>query len=379
MPGRINFSHLTAIGEHTPVSDEPINALSPESAVDALTGSGKVPPSVWRYLLCGLNESSKEQLASMARLTSQKHFGNGVYVRALIEISSWCRNNCNYCGLRSSNTLACRYRLTKEEILQCCSHAATLGFNTFVLQGGEDPVQNDAWLASVVSDIKNHFPHKAITLSVGERTPQGYALLRSAGADRYLLRHETATQEHYAHLHPHTMSLSNRLRCLATLKELGYQVGSGFMVGSPGQGTEHLIADLMLLDELQPQMIGIGPFIPASGTPFADEKPGSIEDTLLLISLLRLRFPRALIPATTALATLCTNGTERGILAGANVVMPNITPLHVRDKYTIYNKKKSSGSESATQLSLLESKLSAIGYHIDYSRGDYPIIPHSNV
>lgn len=379
MPDSTNISSLTAIGNNTPVAYEHPGALNFESAVDALKSSDKVPLAVWRYLLCGLDTTSREQLTAMARLVSQKHFGNGIYVRALIEISSWCRNNCNYCGLRSSNTLACRYRLTKEEILQCCSHAATLGFNTFVLQGGEDPVQNDAWLASVVSDIKKRFPHKAITLSVGERTPQGYALLRNAGADRYLLRHETATPRHYAHLHPRTMSLSNRLRCLATLKELGYQVGSGFMVGSPGQGSEHLIADLMLLDELQPQMIGIGPFIPASGTPFADEKPGSIEDTLLLISLLRLRFPHALIPATTALATLCTNGTQRGILAGANVVMPNITPLHVRDKYTIYNNKMNSGSQSATQLTLLESQLSAIGYHIDYSRGDYSINPHTNV
>ena len=342
-----------------------------EKLLKELASPAKVAADVWRRLLTGTDEEQRRWLALMARSAAQGHFGNGIYVRALIEISSYCRNNCNYCGLRCGNRLAQRYRLTKEEILECCHKAAALGFNTFVLQGGEDPLQSDEWLAGVVAAIKAAFPGKAVTLSVGERTKEGYALLRNAGADRYLLRHETADSGHYSYLHPAGMSLENRLHCLENLKMLGYQVGSGMMVGSPGQTVESLVEDLMLLDSLQPQMIGIGPFIPAAGTPFAGEKPGSVADTLLLISLLRLRFPRALIPATTALATLCSDGTERGILAGANVVMPNMTPLACRNKYTIYDNKKNNGTESAGQLDLLAERLERIGYFIDFARGDY--------
>ena len=339
--------------------------------VNILQQNKDVPAYVWRTLLSHSGAEERESLASMAREVAVERFGNGIYVRALIEISSYCRNNCNYCGLRCSNGLAQRYRLAKEEILECCRRAAVLGFNTFVLQGGEDPQQDDAWLAHVVAAIRAEFPSKAITLSVGERSIDGYSQLRNAGADRYLLRHEAADAGYYLHLHPANMSLENRLQCLENLKALGYQVGSGMMVGSPGQTVEHLVEDMILLDRLQPQMIGIGPFIPAAGTPFAGEPAGSVERTLLLISLLRLRFPRALIPATTALATLCSDGTQRAVLAGANVVMPNFTPLHCRTKYSIYDNKKSSGSESAQQLDLLAAKLDEIGYHIDFSRGDY--------
>lgn len=339
--------------------------------LEHLNDSTPVPADVWRALLVLESQEQRAELARMARSVAVGHFGNGVYLRALIEISSYCRNNCHYCGLRCGNTQAVRYRLDKEQILACCSNAAALGLNTFVLQGGEDPQQSDEWLADVVSSIRAYYPEKAITLSVGERTATGYKLLRHAGADRYLLRHETASAEHYSLLHPQSMSLSNRLRCIAELRLLGYQVGSGMMVGSPGQSVEHLVEDLMLLDRLQPQMIGVGPFIPANGTPFSAESPGSVEDTLFLLSLLRLRFPRALIPATTAVASLCDNGTERAVLAGANVVMPNFTPVEVRKNYSIYNNKKCNGSESAEQLHLIGEKLGKIGYRIDLSRGDY--------
>ena len=342
-----------------------------DSLLKQLTTEAKVAAATWHALLTGLSREEKEQLSLLARRVSQKHFGNGVYVRALIEISSYCRNNCRYCGLRCGNRAAQRYRLGKDEILECCHEAAALGFNTFVLQGGEDPMQSDEWLADVVAAIRDAYPEKAITLSVGERSYKGYAMLQESGADRYLLRHETANDGHYSFLHPHTMSACNRRRCLADLKSLGYQVGSGMMIGSPGQAVEHIVEDLMFLDELQPQMIGIGPFIPASGTPFASEPSGSVEDTLLIISLLRLRFPKALIPATTALATLCNDGTQRGVLAGANVVMPNMTPSDVRDKYAIYDNKKSNGAESAQRLDLLVGKLEAIDYYVDFSRGDY--------
>ena len=338
--------------------------------VSVLTNAENVPSEVWRSLLM-LGADERREVALSAREVTEEHFGKGVFVRALIEISSHCRNNCRYCGLRASNKETVRYRLTKEQILECCRHGAALGFNTFVLQGGEDVLQTDEWLADVVRSIKECYPEKAVTLSVGERSAEGYAILRSAGADRYLLRHETACESHYSLLHPATMSCAKRKQCLQVLKKLGFQVGSGMMVGSPGHGTDELVADLMFLDTLKPAMIGIGPFIPASGTPFAMEEPGDVETVLLLISLLRLRFPKALIPATTALATLCENGTERGVLAGANVVMPNVTPQAYAANYTIYNNKKYHDSESATQLEILEKRLEAIDRHIDYGRGDY--------
>ena len=348
-----------------------VDKSATDSVVALLESQRKLSAAEWNVMLHAFENGGVEQLAAKAREVALRHFGNRVYVRALIEISSYCRNNCLYCGLRCSNPLAVRYRLTKEQILECCDNAAQAGFNTFVLQGGEDPLQSDEWLAHVVSEVKSRYPDKAVTLSVGERTADGYALLRKAGADRYLLRHETADTRHYSHLHPSSMSLENRRRCLSVLKELGFQTGSGMMVGSPLQTKGHLAQDLALLDELQPHMIGIGPFIPAKGTPFENEPAGSVDDTLLLLSLLRQRFPRALIPATTALATLCCDGTERGVLAGANVVMPNMTPLEFRGKYAIYDNKKISGSESAEQLALLSERLEKIGYVIDFSRGDY--------
>ena len=339
--------------------------------VNILQQNKDVPAEVWRTLLSHSGVEERESLASMAREVAVERFGNGIYVRALIEISSYCRNNCNYCGLRCSNRQAQRYRLAKEEILECCRRAAVLGFNTFVLQGGEDPGQSDEWLADVVAAIRAEFPTKAITLSVGERSLETYSMLRHAGANRYLLRHETADDEHYSFLHPHTMSASNRRMCVLDIKAAGFQTGTGMMIGSPGQTVEHLVQDLLFLDKVKPHMIGIGPFIPAAGTPFANEPHGSVDDTLLLISLLRLRFPKALIPATTALETLCDDGIQRAVLAGANVVMPNLTPYEMKCRYTIYDNKINSGCNPAQGLVALSSKLEEIGYHIDFSRGDY--------
>ena len=349
------------------MSEKGINGL-----ISILRDAENVPKDVW-YSLLMLDVDKRKEVVTLARRITEENFGKGVFVRALIEISSYCKNNCCYCGLRAANKNAVRYRLTKEDILECCNEAASLGFNTFVMQGGEDVVQHDEWIADVVRSIKELYPNKAVTLSLGERSDEGYALLRSAGADRYLLRHETACEKHYSVLHPATMSSVNRKHCLLRLKELGFQVGSGMMVGSPGQSADELVEDLAFLDSLKPAMIGIGPFIPASGTPFANEKAGSVETVLWLISLLRLRFPKALIPATTALATLCENGTEQGVLAGANVVMPNVTPRGYAKNYTIYDNKKFRDSESAQQLELLEKKLNAIDRFIDYGRGDYKI------
>ncbi|MBR5276188.1 MAG: [Bacteroidaceae bacterium] len=341
------------------------------SLVKKLYSEKRIERNEWNRILTSLNDDERNFLHSFAADITRNSFGRGIYIRGLIEISSYCRNNCYYCGLRCSNSQAQRYRLTKEEILDCCAQGASMGFNTFVLQGGEDPMQGREWLVDVIEAIRLHHPDKAITLSVGEKDADTYRAFRMAGADRYLLRHETRNDAHYNTLHPESMNGKNRRDCLRTLKSIGFQTGSGMMIGSPGQTIEHIIDDIEFLDELQPEMIGIGPFIPASGTPFANEPAGSIDRTLLLISLLRLRHPKALIPATTALATLAPDGRLRAIEAGANVVMPNLSPSDVRRKYSIYDNKAHSGSESATQTEILKKELNAIGYHIDYGRGDY--------
>lgn len=342
-----------------------------ENIVDRLVAGAAMDRIGWLRLLSLQGDEERRYVQQRAMEVARLNFGNGVFVRGLIEISSYCRNNCNYCGIRCGNRAALRYRLTKEQILECCRAGDGLGFNTFVLQGGEDVVQNDEWVTDVVCAIKREFPDKAVTLSVGERSADAYRAFRAAGADRYLLRHETRSDEHYSLLHPGTMSAVNRRKCLFTLKELGFQAGSGMMIGSPYQTLEHIADDMMFLDELRPQMIGIGPFIPASGTPFEDFSAGSVDLTILVVSLLRLRFPHALLPATTALASLHSRGRELAILAGANVVMPNLSPSDVRSKYSIYNNKKSTGGESAQQIESLRQSLDAIGYQINFSRGDY--------
>lgn len=342
------------------------------NTIEKLLSAAAMERDDWRTLLSvGNSPEAVELLRSEAERVAISNFGKGIFIRGLIEISSYCRNNCLYCGLRCSNREAQRYRLSKDEILECCRQGAALGFNTFVLQGGEDIKQDDSWMLDVIHSIKELFPEKALTLSVGERSTESYRAMRNAGADRYLLRHETRNDGHYSLLHPNAMSAQKRRECLFALKELGFQTGSGMMIGSPHQTMEHLIDDFQFLDILNPQMIGVGPFIPAKNTPFEDFPAGSVDFTILVVSLLRLRFPKALIPATTALATMAENGRERAILAGANVVMPNLSPQDVRRKYSIYNGKKSSGSESAQEILALEKRLASIGYHINYERGDY--------
>lgn len=290
-------------------------------------------------------------------------YGNQVYIRGLIELTNYCKNNCYYCGLRAA-THCERYRLTIEEILRCTEVGYGLGFRTFVLQGGEDPWFDDERLCAIVRAIKAQHRDCMVTLSVGERSMASYRALFEAGAGRYLLRHETATPEHYARLHPAEMRLAHRLQCLKDLKAIGYQVGSGFMVGSPYQTLEHLVADLRFLQSIDPDMIGIGPFIPQKTTPFAKFPAGSVAITLNLISILRLMFPHALIPSTTALATLSEDGRERGLLAGANVVMPNLSPLRVRALYAIYDNKAAFGAESAQALDALRSRLAPLGFEV---------------
>ena len=313
----------------------------------------------------------KNLLFALAQQAAQKSFGRQIFVRGLIEFTNYCKNDCYYCGIRRSNKNAARYRLTQEEILECCRAGYGLGFRTFVLQGGEDYFYSDDNIAAIVRAIKAQHSDCAVTLSIGERSRETYALWKQAGADRYLLRHETADFAHYAKLHPAELSAANRQQCLYTLKELGYQAGAGFMVGSPYQTAENLADDLMFLQKLRPQMIGIGPFIPHHDTPFKDEPAGSVELTLVLLAILRLLFPHVLLPATTALGTLAPGGRLLGIRAGANVIMPNLSPQNVRGKYLLYDNKLHTGAEAAEALNELQREVASIGYRIVSARGDY--------
>lgn len=324
----------------------------------------------YAVLIRGYSEEAAKLAADLAVPLRQQIYGTDVYVRGLIEISNICRNDCLYCGIRRSNKTCARYRLSPQEILDCCTEGYSLGFRTFVLQGGEDGYYTDTLLCSLLREIKSQFPDCAVTLSLGERTKESYQLLFDAGADRYLLRHETADACHYQKLHPQSMSFEHRIACLYALKEIGYQVGCGFMVGSPFQTAETLAKDLKFIETFQPAMCGIGPFIPHHATPFSTCPKGSLELTLYLLSLIRLIAPDILLPATTALGTIHPMGREKGILAGANVVMPNLSPVSQRKKYELYDNKICTGEESAQCRSCLSSRMHSIGYEVVVSRGD---------
>lgn len=323
------------------------------------------------YLLTTEDKDCLEMLREEAVQTAQKIYGNQVFIRGLIEFTNYCKNDCYYCGIRRSNHCADRYRLTKEEILSCTDTGYELGFRTFVLQGGEDPYFTDARICELVSEIRQKHPDCAITLSIGEKSKESYKRYFNAGADRYLLRHETANGAHYRRLHPDELSLEHRKQCLWDLKEIGYQVGCGFMVGSPGQTTETLYEDLQFIRELMPHMVGIGPFIPQKDTPFARKPAGTMEQTLRLLSIIRLIHPHVLLPATTALGTIHPKGRELGIQSGANVVMPNLSPVDVRDKYKLYDNKICTGDEAAECRFCMENRMKSIGYQVVVSRGDY--------
>lgn len=316
-------------------------------------------------------EKVRKALFAAARRKALEHFGNRIYIRGLIEISNICRQNCRYCGIRAGNARAERYRLSPGQILECCRHGYGLGFRTFVLQGGEDSWFTDERLADILRTIKKNWPDCAVTLSVGERSAESYHLLKEAGADRFLLRHETADPVHYAKLHPAAQSWRNRMNCLKELKACGYQTGAGFMVGSPWQTTDCLVKDLRFLHEFQPEMVGIGPFIPHAQTPFARFPSGSVERTLVLVAMVRLLLPAAMLPATTALGTAAGDGRERGILAGANVLMPNLSPREARARYRLYDNKLSEGAECADNVRELGARIRAIGYDIVVDRGDF--------
>ena len=340
------------------------------SIIEKLKDTHSLTLNEYEYLIEHRNEESTELLKKYATHTRKKYYGNKVFVRGLIEISNICKNDCYYCGIRKSNKNCDRYRLTKDDILMCCDEGYSLGFRTFVLQGGEDGTFTDEWLCDLVSKIKKRYPDCAITLSLGERSFESYKALFDSGADRYLLRHETADDLHYSKLHPNELTLENRIRCLHDLKEIGYQVGCGFMVGSPFQTVRNIAQDLKFIEDFSPDMCGVGPFIPHKDTIFKDEKAGDAELCCYLLSIIRLIKPNILLPATTALGTVEKDGREKGILHGANVVMPNLSPLSVRKKYALYDGKICTGDESAQSLNNLKKSMNAIGYEVVVARGD---------
>lgn len=339
--------------------------------IEKLNREKRLEKEEWVFLLQNRNPEDAEFLFSLARQISKRQFGNKVYTRGLIEFTNYCRNNCYYCGIRRENRNISRYRLTKEEILECCQAGYQLGFRTFVLQGGEDLFFTDEKMEEMIGAVRKGYPDCAITLSLGERSRESYQRLYEAGADRYLLRHETADEAHYGTLHPPELSARNRKECLHHLKEIGYQTGTGFMVGSPGQTLECLADDMLFIRQLNPEMVGIGPFVPHHETPFAHEKGGTVELTLYLLGLLRVMLPPVLLPSTTALGTIDEKGREKGILAGANVVMPNLSPIRVRKKYELYDNKICTGEEAAECRQCLSGRMAAIGYELAVDRGDY--------
>ncbi len=338
--------------------------------IDRLSETGHLTVAEYTALIEGRDEAVAARLAACAVKARQRVYGNTVFIRGLLEISNICRNDCYYCGIRAGNTACERYRLSDADVLAACRHGYALGFRTFVLQGGEDGYFDDERLCVLINAIKQEHPDCAITLSLGERSRASYERLFAAGAERYLLRHETATRAHYERLHPAGMSFDHRMQCLSDLRAIGYRVGCGFMVGSPYQTAADLARDLAFVEAFKPAMCGIGPFIPHEATPLGRYAAGSVDLTCYLLSIIRLIHPAVLLPATTALATLQPDGRERGILAGANVVMPNLTPPAERSKYALYRSKAADGAESADGLDELRRRMEAIGYEITVDRGD---------
>lgn len=322
------------------------------------------------YIIDSINDEEMDYLISKSLDTKIKNYGDKVFLRGLIEFTNYCKSDCHYCGIRRGNKIADRYRLTLDQILECCKVGYGLGYRTFVLQGGEDPYFDDERIIQIIIKIKEIYKDVAITLSIGEKSYDSYKKYYEAGADRYLLRHETANQEHYSKLHPKEQTLKNRVECLYNLKKIGYQVGAGFMVGAPFIENINYVEDLLFLKELNPEMVGIGPFIPQKDTIFKEEKEGSLRTTILMIALTRLLLPHSLIPATTALGTINKRGRELGLKAGANVVMPNLSPREVRDKYLLYDNKICTGDEAAECRNCIERRIESVGFKLDLSRGD---------
>lgn len=339
--------------------------------IDKLNKEKSLDIHEWKKLLSTFSEEDRLYAADIARKIAIDKFGKNVYFRGIIEFTNYCHNNCYYCGIRKSNKNACRYRLTKEDILNCCEEGYKYGYRTFVLQGGEDDYYTDEMMNEIISEIHQNYPECAITLSIGEKKKESYESFFKSGASRYLLRHETANEEHYQKLHPKELSLRNRKECLENLKEIGYQTGCGMMVGSPHQTIENLAEDMVYMRKLNPEMIGMGPFIPHKDTPFKKYPAGSVDMTLFLLSMCRIMLPDVLLPATTALSTVNGDGRKLGVLSGANVIMPNLSPISVRKKYMLYDNKAVTGEDAGENLKLIQDHMNDIGYKLVVGRGDY--------
>lgn len=324
----------------------------------------------FKQLITDLCPDDEEFLYEEARKLREIYYGKEVYTRGLIEFTNYCTKDCLYCGIRAGNSDCERYRLSEDQIFECASIGYRLGFRTFVLQGGEDPFFDDDTFLRIIKRIKSSFPDCAITMSVGEKSRKSYEAFYQAGADRYLLRHETISSDHYSMLHPRGQNIDSRIKCLKDLKDIGYQVGVGIMIGSPGQTIDHIINDLFFMKEFQPQMVGMGPFIPHEQTPFKNKESGKLRDVLHIISIVRLMLPEVLLPSTTALGTIFPTGRELGIKAGANVVMPNLSPKGVRAKYTLYDGKICTGEEAAECIGCLTNRINSTGYEITVDKGD---------
>lgn len=337
--------------------------------IDFLSENHRLSEEEYLFLVKNRNEEISEYLRKKADEARKSVYGNKIFVRGLIEISNVCKNDCYYCGIRKSNKNCDRYKLSEEEILSCCEKGYRLGFRTFVLQGGEGVFSVDI-ICNVVTKIKRKYPDCAITLSLGEYQKSDFEKMKNAGADRYLLRHETIDKMHYEKLHPSEMSYEKRMKCLKDLKELGFQVGCGFLVGSPYSSDEIIAREFKFIEEFSPEMCGIGPFIPQKDTPFKNEKSGTAEETAFYLSIIRLIKPNILLPATTALGTIKEGGRELGIISGANVLMPNLSPQKQREKYTLYDNKLATGVESAEKIEKLKEQMLKIGYEIITDRGD---------
>ena len=345
--------------------------MTNKEQIDLLHKQHHLEESQWVQLFATWTKEDLDYAMNLAREITVARFGKKIYFRGIVEFSNICKNDCYYCGIRYGNKTVSRYRLTKEDILCCCEEGYETGFRTFVLQGGEDGWFTDDRMCDIIRSIKEKYPDCAVTLSLGERSRESYQRLFDAGADRYLLRHETADECHYRKLHPESLSLANRMRCLEDLKEIGYQTGCGIMVGSPGQTPETLAKDMLFMQEFNPEMVGIGPFLPHKDTPFREEAAGSVDLTLLCLALCRIMLPRVLMPSTTALGTVEAEGRKLGVLAGCNVIMPNLSPLEVRKKYMLYDNKAGTGLTAAEGVAMLRQQMEEIGYEVVVGRGDF--------
>ena len=339
--------------------------------IELLNRQHRLDEAQWARLFETYTPEDLDMAMTLAREIAENNFGKKIYFRGIVEFSNICGNDCYYCGIRCSNRNVTRYRLTGEDILRCCAEGYAAGFRTFVLQGGEDSWFTDARMCGIIGAIKEEFPDCAVTLSLGERSRESYQAMFDAGADRYLLRHETADEAHYARLHPARQSLANRMRCLRDLKDIGYQTGCGIMVGSPGQTPQTIAKDMVFMQEFRPHMVGIGPFLPHQDTPFRGEPAGSVRTTLFALALCRIMLPRVLMPSTTALGTVDSDGRKMGVLAGCNVIMPNLSPLDVRKKYMLYDNKAGTDLTAAQGIALLRSQMEEIGYEVVVGRGDF--------